>query len=168
LDQIVLTGMYGELNEILIKRCRRNPKKLQELMKKSPKVEKLIKKHASYKKLPIIVRHDEENIGTKYKVLDGMNRVLGKIVKNEEKFKAYYPLNEFDHLPICEPHVIYDLIRGYQRNARDKKGKEQLYEALCLLARTYENVIPLLKERFGPERVFEDDVQEVIKRVLTK
>lgn len=166
LDQIVLTGMYGELNEILIKKCQRNPRKVQETMAQDGHIKKVVEENASYQDLPIIVRNDEDRMGQKYKVLDGMNRMLGKIVKNTDEFEAYYPTNEFDYLPLCEPHVIYDVIRGYIRHARDEKGRKQLYHALSLLVRTYENTATLLKERFGPKNVFEKDVQKVIIEVL--
>jgi hypothetical protein len=63
--------------------------------------------------------------------------------------------------------VIYDLIRGYQRNARDKKGANDLFHALSLLKRCYSNVPGLLRKRFNFKYLPDKSVQAVIKKVLS-
>jgi len=95
-----------------------------------------------------------------------MHRFVGAVIEKQKTVTAYVPINEDKHLPICEAHTVYDLIRGFQRHAKDDNGKIELYYALKLLARTYENVIDLLENRFNFTYVADDEVQEIIKKVI--
>ena len=95
-----------------------------------------------------------------------MHRFVGAALEKRKTITAYVPIDGDKYLPVCEAHVVYDLIRGFQRHARDEEGKIQLYHALKLLARTYENVIELLEIRFDRGHVNDDEVQEIIARVI--
>jgi hypothetical protein len=101
-----------------------------------------------------------------YRIFDGMYSFVGAVIKKRKTITAYVPINEDEHLPVCEAHTVYDLIRGFQRHAKDENGKIELYHALKLLARTYENVINLLENRFNFTYVAENEVQKIIKRVI--
>lgn len=161
-----LTGASEDWNEILIKRCERSVTKFQELLASDPTIKEKFEKESSTNADPILVRRGEEE--GQYKVLDGMHRFVGAIVQGQEAVKCYLAVNEDELLPICEPHTVYDLLRAYQRHARDEAGKTGLYHALKLLARTYENVPELLRTRFDPNHVFEEDIQEIIAKVLAE
>ena len=164
IDQIRFTGTNPELNKILLERAEKKPAKLREILDADPEVKKYITDIASNNQVLIVVRHGE-NEG-EYKMLDGSHRLLTMILEGKEKTIVWYPGNELELLPVCEAHVVYDLIRGFIRNAKDEEGKKELYYALKLLIRAYSNVPDLLMNRFNSEYVFDEDVQEVIKKVL--
>lgn len=161
-----LTGASEDWNEILIKRCERSVTKLQELLASDPAIKEKFEQESSTSTDPILVRHSDKE--GQYKVLDGMHRFVGTVVRGQAKVKCYLAVNEDEILPICEPHTVYDLLRAYQRHARDEAGKTELYHALKLLARTYENVPELLRTRFDKNHVFEEDIREIIAKVLAE
>lgn len=162
-DKVLFTGTNPEWNKILIDRCQKNVTNFKELIKNDKKIRKKFASEASYGNEQILIRGPDEN--GFYSVFDGMHRFLGIILKNKKTVQAYVPINEQDHLPVCEAHVVYDLIRGFQRHANNKQGEKDLYHALKLLARTYENVIELLEKRFNFTYVADRKVQKIIKRV---
>lgn len=166
IGKIKFTGTGPEFNKILIDRCGRSPEKFKDLITQDSKIKKIFQNYATKSSIPILVRPDEENKGY-YKVLDGMHRFIGAIFAGKNKVAVWLPENDQKALPECEYHVIYDLIRGYQRNARDKEGKKELYHALKLLSRTYSNVKKVLQERFHQGWVRDaEDVHKVIEKVL--
>lgn len=164
IEKILFSGVDPKWNGILIDQCGRSVKKFRALIKKSPELRKKFKKQGLCRNAPILVRRDEG--GKSYKVLDGMHRFVIAALGEKKKIGVLVPVNEKRHLPICEAHTAYDLIRGFIRNAKDKKGEIELYHALKLLCRTYENVKLLLKNRFNGEWVRDETVQKIIKRVL--
>ena len=165
-EKIQFTGTGPEWNKILKGKCEGSVIKFRELIKAEPEIKNMFEPHISLGDEPILLRHSEDE--GLYKVLDGMHRFMGAVMTGKPTIKAWLPVNEKEHLPVCEPHAIYDLIRGYIRNARDEEGKQQLYYGLKLLCRTYENAPKLLKERFSGQWVAADDVQEVINKVLSE
>jgi hypothetical protein len=135
-------------------------------MQRQSDLREQFRREASFTQEPILVRGpDEKGL---YRVVDGMHRFVGVVLDDRETVRAFVPTNAIDHLPICEPHVVYDLIRGFIRHAHDPQGMIELEHALRLLARTYANVIPLLTERFTLAYVPDDDVQKVISKVLSR
>lgn len=164
-EKIIFTGT-GEpkWNDILLKECERSPEKFQKMLKEKPEIKRYFEK-ASFGDEPIIVRKANDKKGF-FKTIDGMHRAVGAAISGKKKVMAWVPTNEEKHLPYCEAHTIYDLIRGYIRNRRTKEGQKELYYSLKLLKNTYGNVEKLLKERFNEKWVFEKDVQAVIKKVL--
>uniref|UniRef100_A0A7C4M0W3 Uncharacterized protein n=1 Tax=candidate division CPR3 bacterium TaxID=2268181 RepID=A0A7C4M0W3_UNCC3 len=166
-EKIKFTGTNPKINDILLNQCHRSPKEFRKLIKDNPKIKKEFEKYTSFGNEPILVRKDEDNKGY-YKVLDGMHRFVGASLSNKPKIKVWLPINEDVELPYCEPHVVYDLMRGYMRHAKDKEGQKELYYALKLLNRTYANVKDLLKGILGEKWVFDKDVQKIIKKVLKK
>lgn len=165
-DKILFTGTNSEWNKILIDQCQKNVKKFKELVKNDKKIKKRFASEALYGNKPILMRGPDKN--GFYRTFDGMHRFIGAVLKNKKTVPAYIPVNKQDYLPICEAHIVYDLIRGFQRHAKDEQGKEDLYHALKLLARTYENVVELLEKRFNFTYVADKDVQKIIKKVIQK
>lgn len=162
--KILFTGTNPEWNVVLLERCKRLVKDFQVLIKEDEKLREKFISESSFGKEPILVRKtDKDDV---YQVLDGMHRFVGAVINGKESVDVYVPINEDEHLPVCEPHVIYDLIRGFQRNAKENEGKKELYYALKLLSRTYENVNELLNKRFSFEYMADRNVQDVIDRIL--
>jgi hypothetical protein len=164
LEKIYFTGTNPEWNKILLVKCHRLVAEFIELIKKNDKIKAKFVRETTFNKEPILVRR-AENKGY-YKVSDGIHRLIAAILKGHKKIDAFVPVDEGKYLPICEAHVVYDLIRGYLRHAKDKKGAEDLFHGLCLLKRCYSNVPSLLKNRFNFKYVADESVQEVIKKVL--
>lgn len=164
-EKIYFTGTTPEWNDILLKKCKRSVFEFIKLIKSDKVIRAKFSREASYGKQPILMRHADQ--AGYYKVLDGMHRFIGAVIKGQKKITAFVPLNENKYLPICEAHLVYDLIRGYQRNAADKKGANDLFHALSLLRRCYSNVPDLLRKRFNFKYVSDKGVQEVIKKVLS-
>jgi len=165
-EKILFTGTVPKWNKILMDRCGRSVKKFQELIEQDEEIKKKFTNEASFGSEPLLMRGpDEEGF---YRIFDGMHRFVGSVIQNRKVVSAYVPINSEDHLPICEAHTVYDLIRGFQRNANDEAGKIQLYYALKLLVRTYENVLDLLKYRFNEEYIPYVEVQKIIAKVIAE
>jgi len=164
ITKVLFTGTNLDWNKILIEKCGRFVKKFQELIEQDEEAKKRFTQEASFGNEPILMRGPDEK--GFYRVFDGMHRFVGAVIEKRKTVTAYVPINEDEYLPVCEAHTVYDLIRGFQRHAKDEQGKIELYHALKLLARTYANVIELLKTRFNFMYVADDEVQEVIKKVI--
>jgi hypothetical protein len=161
ISKIQFTGSNPDWNQILIKDCDRDPNKFIQIINQNADIQiKFLSESSFDPALPILVRKSEDE--GKYKVLDGMHRFVGALVNRQNTVKVYFPENEDGILPWCEAHVVYDLIRGFIKNAKDKEGELQLYHALKLLMRTYGNVRDLLINRFDTANV--DD--KVVKRIV--
>jgi len=165
-DKVLFTGSTLDWNRILIKRCHKSVNEFRELISNNQTIKKKFLKEASYGVEPILLRGPDEK--GFYRVFDGIHRFVGALIKNRKNISAYIPVDEEKHLPICEAHVVYDLIRGFQRSAMDKRGEIQLYHALKLLCRTYENVPALLKTRFNHKYISDETVQKIIRKTLKK
>ncbi len=164
INQVLFTGTTPDWNNVLIDKCERSVDKFLKLIEQDEEIKKRFTHEASFGNEPILMRGPDEK--GFYRVFDGMHRFVGAVAEKRKTVMAYVPINEDKHLPVCEPHTVYDLIRGFQRHAKDINGKTELYYALKLLARTYENVIELLKNRFNSTYVADDEVQEIIKKVI--
>lgn len=162
-NQIEFTGTNPEWNEILINQAERSPAKLRSMVQQDPSLRNKLILDPNGRTEPIIVRRDKEKAGY-YKILDRMPLFVQQVLDGATEVEVLLPNNE-DHLPICEPHVLYDLMRGFERHANDELGQEQLYQAITLLVRTYANIPELLTERFGNDRVFNVNVRKVLDRV---
>ena len=164
-NKIRFTGNLA-WNRILIEECHGRVEDFQALLEKKPELREKFAREASYSDDPILIRGPD--VDGFYKVYDGMHRLLGAVLENRVTIAAYVAIEPEAHLPICEAHVIYDLIRWFQRHAYDEAGKEQLFHALKLLTRTYENVRELLIHRFDYTHVADEVVQEIIGKVFEK
>lgn len=164
INRVLFTRTTPEWNKVLIDRCERSVEKFQELIKQDKNIKKRFAEEASFGNELILMRGPDEK--GFYRVFDGMHRFVGAVIKNRKTVSAYVSINEDKHLPVCEAHTVYDLIRGFQRHAKGEAGKTELYHALKLLARTYENVLELLENRFNFTYVADDEVQEIIKKVI--
>lgn len=166
-EKILMTGTMPEFNKIFIEKSKRSPDKLLHILNKNQRLRDKIAKWANKNRgfAGVILLRKE---GEYYKVLDGMHRFIKIVLSGNKEIEAYIPINEEKELPVCEAHVVYDLIRGYLRHARNKTGRKQLEQALMLLLKTYANVRKLLKNRFNFIYVPEKDVQSVINKALKK
>lgn len=160
IDKIEFTGS----DKFLIDVCARSPKKFRELVLNDPELKVKYTKIASDGDETIIVRcSDQPN---KFKILDGIHRLMGVALADKKTVKALFPINEDEVLPICEAHTIYDLIRGFVRHRKNEVGETELYHGLKLLLNAYANTRDLLENRFSKNYVNDDKVQEIIQKVL--
>ncbi|NTU99401.1 hypothetical protein HGA64_05375 [Candidatus Falkowbacteria bacterium] len=166
INKILFTGTTREWNSVLLDQCSGNIERFKELVENNVAIKKKFFKEASFSEEPILLRGPDKN--GLYRTFDGMHRFVGAVLAGKKTIAAYVPLNEGAQLPICEPHVVYDLIRGFQRHAKDEQGKKELLHALNLLARTYENVTDLLEKRFDQAHLPDKEVQAVINAVIKK
>jgi hypothetical protein len=165
-NKVLFTGTNPEWNKVLIDACEKSVEKFQMLIEANEEMRNKFAREASFGNEPILLRSPNEK--GLYPVSDGMHRVVGAVIEKRKTVTAYVPIDEDKHLPVCEAHTVYDVIRGFQRNARDEEGKIQLYHALKLLARTYKNVPGLLATRFNSTYVHDEDVQEIIQKVCNE
>jgi hypothetical protein len=161
IKDLYLTGTHPEWNKIIIDKCERSSEKLKELIKKDKNVFKMFSE-AKFIDLPILIRFEDN----KYKVLDGMHRVIASIRDDRKKIKAYVAKQKGELKPKIEPHVIYDLMKAYGKEINE--DLESLIMALKFLKNSYSNVEQLLKERFNSGWVRDEEAQKIIKEVLKK
>lgn len=161
IDSLYLTGTSPEWNKVIIDEAERSPTKLHALIGSKPALRELFK-NAQYDDSPILVRYEDD----KNKVLNGMHRVIGTILDGRDHAEAFVgELTGQKHTPVCEPHVVYDFLRAYIRGTNlDRKG---LVVALKFLRKAYSNVDDLLKNRFGPTGIADDEIQAIIQDALT-
>lgn len=176
IDNLWLTGTNPEWNKIIVEKCQRSPQKLKQLLKKEPAIanifsksnlEKHNKKEAEVllrdKKMPILIRYEEN----KYKVLNGMYRTILAILDEKNHINAFVARAQNKFQPQCEPHVVYDLLRSYNRGIN--KDKQGLIAALYFLKNSYSNVENLLKTRFSkPYIPGNDEIQDIIYKALKR
>lgn len=161
IDNIRFTGSSPAWNAILKEQCQCLPSMLRELVARQPEIgERLRSETTHVDDTPVAVRRGDEP--DTWKVLDGMHRAVRNVLDGRTTIAAWVPTNEGVSLPHCEPHVVYDLIRGMQRHAHDDAGATDLTAALRLLLRTYANVDELLRTRFDRSHVDDDLVQRAI------
>jgi hypothetical protein len=109
---------------------------------------------------PVLIREEEG----KLKVLYGIYNILNQIRAGEETVSAYLAIIKGTAKPQCEPHVVYDLLRAYQRKINtDQAG---LVAALKFLRGSYSNVGDLLQNRFNSGWVPDEEVQKIIQEAL--
>lgn len=159
LDALWLTGTFPEWNPIIIDQCQRSPVEFRRFLSAKPDMKKLFDR-AKLSDQPILVRPEEE----KLKVLDGMYTVIAAIVAGHKTIEAFVCTPAGKPRPHCEPHVVYDLIRAYDRKINpDRAG---LIAALRFLKNSYANVEPLLRERFSGDWMPNQEIREIIAEVL--
>lgn len=160
-DKLYLTGTNPEWNKIVIDICERSPKKLRKYFKDYPEASKIFKV-AAFESIPVLVRYDEG----KYKILDGMHRIIAAIRKGKKYIIGYVARIKNRPKPKCEAHVIYDILRAYQRGIN--KDSKRLETSLSYLKKSYNNVKWLLKNRFNENWVHDEKIQKIIKKVLKR
>lgn len=161
IDDLYLTGTCPEWNAVIIEQCQRSSVKFRELLLQNEKITSMFKE-AKFDDLPILVRYEKE----KHKVLDGMHRVIGAIRDGHSEIIAFVGRLQGNPQPLCEPHVVYDLLRAYDRGIN--KNKADLIAALRFLKGSYSNVEMLLRKRFGKSWIPSDEIQGIIEEVLVK
>jgi hypothetical protein len=159
-DRLYLTGTNPTWNKIVIDRCGRSPQKLREYLKKNKKAGKIFLSE-KVDNTPILVRFEEGE----YKVLDGIHRVIATIRSGEKTITAFVARpGPGKPSPVVEPHVVYDLLKAYQRGLN--KDRKSLVTSLRFLKEAYGNVEQLIRERFSRTWVSSDEIQEIMKEVL--
>lgn len=160
IDELYLTGTTPEWNKIIIEDAARNPQLLRNLLASKSEVRALFGS-ASWNEKPILFRKDEN----RNKVFDGMNRVIAGILDGRTQISAYIgELIAPIYQPVCEPHVVYDLLRSYFRTINtDRNG---LLAALRFLRKSYANVDTLLKHRFNFSGIPDEEIQRIIQEAL--
>lgn len=159
IDKLYLTGTNPRWNKIIIDFCGRSPIKLRALLLKNKSIATVFKT-AKFSSVAILVRHD----GDKYKILDGMKRVIAAILLGKKTINAYVALPNGKLKPQCEPHVVYDLLRAYQRGIN--KDRKSLVIALRFLRKGYSNVDDLLRYRFDKKWLPNEVIQKIIREAL--
>lgn len=165
-NNILFAGTEPGWNKILIDQCHASVQEFRTLFESNEDIRNKFLQEASFSEEPLLLI-PAGNQGF-YSVFDGMHRFVGAILKDKNTVTGYAPVNAGRQLPVCEAHVVYDLIRGFQRNARNEEGRHDLFCALRLLCRIYANVPALLENRFNMEYVADVEVQQVIRDVLEK
>lgn len=159
LDSLWLTGINPKWNRIIIDDLQRSPIAFRKWLDEDENRKDLFSS-AKYSTHPILVRHEED----KLKVLDGMHVVVAAIIAGYTAIEAFVCAPTGKAQPHCEPHVIYDLIRAYDRKINtDRAG---LMAALRFLKNSYANVEPLLRERFTGGWMLNQEVREIVEEVL--
>jgi len=157
IDRLYLTGTNPKWNAIIIDRCKRSPQKLREYFIKNKGAKKLFAE-AKYQNLPILIRYEDNQ----YKVLDGMHRTIAAIRDGKKEINAYIVRLKSRPRPQCEAHLVYDLLRSYNRGIN--KDKNGLVSVLRFLRHSYSNVDDLLRKRFSkPYIPGDDEIQDIIK-----
>jgi len=159
IDDLTLTGTHPTWNSILLDRCHRSPREVRALFMAKPS----IKKHfasARWNSQPILLRL----VGKEHKVLDGMHRVIAALRMGKTHIVGYEARANGMPRPMCEPHVVYDLLRAYERGlTTDRNGLES---ALLYLRDVYDNVDVLLRERFDSAHLRHTELNEIIAKIL--
>ncbi len=97
-------------------------------------------------------------------MLDGMHRIVAAIRDGHDNIDAFMVRFQGSPKPVCESHVIYDLLRAYERGInRDRDG---LISALRFLRGSFTNVEELLRQRFDSSLLRNSDLQAIITVVL--
>lgn len=159
LESLYLTGTGPEWNAIIIDRAERSPAKLRQLIQNDPSIAEVFA-NEPWSEREILVRAD----GEKLKVLDGMHRVVAAIRDGRATVKAYVARQEGVPRPQCEPHVVYDFLRAYERGSN--RDREAVVNALRFLRKAYANVDGLLRERFSPKWLLDKELQGIVRDAL--
>lgn len=172
-SEIEFTGTNPEWNEILLKQCNKSPEKLLELQAQNSFASSLkileVPKHEN-SDLPILLKKESQD--QKFQVFDGMHRLVKKVLeygksnqkKEDAQINAWCFEGSMD--PYCESHVVYNLITAYNWSEKAEQDKEMFIKALTLLLISYKNVKNLLVTKFSPASMNDDEVQELIQKVL--
>lgn len=150
---------------IIVNRCSRSAENLKDFIESNPQDSKIFPDQ-TFCDLPILVKFE----GDKYKVLDGMKRVIaaiktgrstiGAFVSEEIPLPKKFPEGEHK----CEARVIYSLLNAYQLGIN--KDKDALIAALRFLRQSYDNVSYLLRHRFSESWFQGAEMKEVIEESL--
>ncbi len=166
LDDLWLAGTHPDWDKIIVEECHRSAKELRGFINSNSQATKLFPDF-TFCDVPILVKFEEG----KYKVLDGMKRVLAAIKGGKETIGAF--VAETMQIPgravtfpghKCEARVIYNLLNAYQLKINmDRNG---LIMALRFLRNSYGNVGYLLKHRFSNSWFQGEEMQNIISESL--
>ena len=159
LDSLYLTGVNPEWNHYIKILANGSPKVMNELMQTDTTLRSMSEKLPA-SDFPILVRIEND----KKKVLDGMNRTLRALYDGKDTVEAYVGYQISKPKPHCEAHVVYDILRAYQRGLNT--SKQDCVAALRFLKNSYVNVEELLRTRFSAEWIDNKDLQEIILEAL--
>lgn len=159
IDSLYLTGMGPAENVFVITQADRSAAKFRALLESDAEAQRVFA-GITYDPAPILLRREEGNL----KVLDGMHRVVGAIKKGKTVITAFVAHLAQQPQPQCEPHVVYDILRAYERQGYQHEA--EAVAALRFLRRSYANVDSLLRERFNGGWQTNAEVAKVITLAL--
>jgi len=159
ISKLFLTGMNPEWNYYIKTMTNGSPEAMSALMKEDALLQNMCKELPD-DSFPILVRKEGEEL----KVLDGMNRTLKALWDNKTVIEAYTAYPKGNARPWCEAHVVYDVLRAYQRGLNT--NREDCIAALRFLKNSYGNVEYLLKTRFSKAWVDYPELQSIIAEAL--
>lgn len=159
IDRLTLTGTNPEWNKIVLEECERSPQKFRQRLQADPTATALFAS-ATDDGTPILVRLDGEEL----KVLEGMHRVIAAVRDGRQTVHAFVAEQRGPVRPSCEPHVVYDLLRAYERNKN--LSRSDLIAALRFLVSAYGNVETFLRERFSRGWLRDEEASKIVDEVL--
>lgn len=163
LEDIYLTWTTPDINKITLDICNRDVNKFKKLLEQDNKLKIKLENWASFWEETILLI---DLWNWKYKSFDWMHRIVWHILSWKKEIDAYVLKNQNDFLPNCEPHVIYDIIKAYQRSNRNTQDRCDFIWALNLMIKNVWNTKNLLSNRFDANHLKDNDVQNIIKEVL--
>lgn len=164
ISDIILTGTNPEINAITLDMVNRDPVRLGIIVKENKEIKEILENFASQGTETILAVKIE---GEKYKVFDGMHRVIGHILAEKEYINAYVLENYWEFLPKIEAHVLYDIIKAFQKSKRTIQDEQDCVWALRLLVKNTENTRDILLGRFDMAHLPDSQVQSLISQALT-
>ncbi|MDA9129214.1 hypothetical protein N9J72_01935 [Candidatus Gracilibacteria bacterium] len=163
ISDIILTGTNPEVNTIVLDMAERDPIKLGILLRENKEIKKVLGEFASQGTETILaVKIDN----VKYKVFDGMHRIIGHILAEKEYIDAYVLENYGEFFPKIEAHVVYDIIKAFQRSDKTLQDEQDCIGALRLLVKNTKNSQKILQERFDIKHLPDSQVQSLITQAL--
>lgn len=162
-SDIILWGTNPKINKIILEKAEKDPMKLKNIANTSLEIYNTLDDFASYGNESILL---VDIWWEKYKIFDGMHRVVGHILKNKRTISAYVLTNYWEFKPNIEAHVLYDLIKAFQRSSRSIQDKKDLIWALRLLVKNTENATKILEQRFDISHLNDPEIQENIQEAL--
>jgi hypothetical protein len=163
LRDIILTWTSPDMNKILLEDCNRSTKELELLIEKDSEIKNKLESWASFWNEPILLVELQD---WKFKSFDWMHRIIWHVLKGQKTINAYVLKNYWKFLPHNEPHVVYDIIKAYQRSQRNDQDKNDLQWALRLMAKNTWNMKAVLENRFNKKYINDDELQSIIKTAL--
>lgn len=160
ISKLFLTGMNPEWNHYIKTLANGSPTVMSRLMREDTQLQHMCKEIPD-DSFPILIRKE----GKDFKVLDGMPRTLKALWDERETILGYIAYPQDHARPWCEAHVVYDIIRAYQRGLNT--NKKDCIAALRFLKNSYGNVEYLLRTRFSKQWTHDEHIQNIIEESLS-
>ena len=160
---IILWWTTPDIDNITLHMAERDTWKLSKIIDQHDDIRNQLDDFASYGNETILVISQDDG---KYKIFDGMHRLVGHVLSKKETIDAYVITNYGDFLPRIEPHVIYDIIKSFHRSDKSIEDEQDFIWAIRLLAKNTDNTTQLLQTRFDITHVKDTHIQTLITQAL--